>query len=168
LALSIRCKRCCDNIKIEYDGSEYDGSKTFFAVNGPSKEATSAFSLFNDIKNDQNYICDRCRHWLYIIDMFKKKFGWNPKWKTALSQFEKLGLQTKGQADPIDFNRILNRNDIVMSQQVIDVWNRTFDDLHGTDIIKCYSVPDSLSGEIEQHVGRVMGGITSGLRRFFR
>ena len=161
------CKRCGKDIKLFYYDYKPE-NKGFYAEYVDTRyKFSSAFELYTKVKNDKHFKCGRCHIWIDILDQLRQKFGWNPTWKIALDEFEEFGIRTHGQADPIDFYKILNKNGIVMSQQVIDVWNGIFDKKHGVGIIKCHSVPDSLTGEVQQHIGRATGNIISGLRKLF-
>ena len=157
------CKRCGKDIALNY----YEGDE-YLSVDNINIEIqeSSFFELFMRVKKDNSYKCSRCTGWLDILAALRKRFGWNPSWKAAIDDFESFGLHSSGQANPIDFYKILRSHDIVMSQQVIDAWNDIYDSRHGFQIIKCYSVPDSIGGEVQQHMGRVVGGIANGLRKF--
>lgn len=154
VAVGGACKHCGRSIFIENGPN-----KKFYVFFDKEKVYDTAYNLYLRVKNDPNYKCQHCIDWLDIIDSLRKKFGWNPKWKVALNEFEKFGKRSHGQADPNDFYRILTANEIVMSQQVVDAWNAIYERRNGNCIIKCYAVPDSVRGQIEQGINRAAGGL---------
>ena len=156
------CKHCGRSIFIE-NGS----NKKFYVFFDNEKVYDTAYNLYLKVKNDPNYKCQHCIAWLDIIGSLRQKFGWNPKWRVALNEFEKFGKRSHGQADPNDFYRILTANEIVMSQQVVDAWNAIYEKRDGDCIIKCYAVPDSPRAQVEQTVSRAADGVLKGLRKLF-
>ena len=156
------CKRCGKDIEINCDNSKH-----FYAEVTYVDFTGTAFELYTRIKNDSDYKCRYCSAWVDIIGELRKKFGWNPKWRIALDEFEEFGKGKDIQAGPMDFYRILTKNEIVMSQQVVDVWNAIYERRDGNLIIKCYAVPDSPRAQIEQNVSRAADGLLKGIRKLF-
>lgn len=155
------CKRCGKNIEIACH------SKKSSVMFGNKCVDDTAFNLYIKVKNAPDFFCRNCIAWVDIIGELRKKFGWNPKWRVALDDFEEFGKGKDIQAGPIDFYKILTKNEIVMSQQVVDVWNAIYEKRSGDCIIKCYAVPDSPRAQVEQTVSRAADGVLKGLRKLF-
>ena len=154
------CNRCGLGRKIFYS---YSGSRghNFSIKTGKEKIYDSAYNLYVRIQNDQDYKCPHYIAWLDIIGELRKKFGWNPKWKVVLNEFEEFGVRKRSdfKADPSDLYKILKKNGIVMSQQIVDAWNDIYYRRDGDCIVQCYAVPDSTRGQIEQGINRATGGL---------
>lgn len=158
------CKRCGKTIEIEY---EYETPKKFFVTVNDKPVYDSAYNLYLRVKNDPNFKCSNCEAWVDIIGELRKNFGWMPNWQTAVDQFEEFGKGKDCQAGPIDFHRFLSKNNIVMTQQIQDAWNRIYDRRKGNCIIKCYSIPDSDVGKSFQTLNRVTGGFLQNTLGYF-
>ena len=153
------CKNCAREIHIE---SDYG-----YRIKETGQISDSVAKLYRQVC-DSNFICGCCATRIELINTFRKKMGWNNKWNQALDDFEKKGRLECGQANPNDFYNILKEYDIVMTQQIVDIWNSVFDKVNGIEIIKCYAIPDSTGARIEQQASRVADGFLRGLEKLFK
>ena len=125
---------------------------------GNSYDAHLDYDTYIQIKNDPSFICQQCEVWLAILRDFELEYGHMLLWSYVISDLRQLSFSGK-QANPTDFYRILRSHNIEMSDQIVNFWNKLFDKHNGNGIIKCYAVPDSVSGAVQQSVLRVLGGI---------
>ena len=134
----------------------YDACKS--CGGGISCSAEEDYDDFIRIERDPQAECWSCCCWDSIEGELTKKYGWNYKWRDAISEFVKNGRATHNQADPNKLNIYLKERDIVMTDDVIEFWNNLFEKRRGNHIIKFYAFNDSLAGKAQQEIGRAVGG----------
>lgn len=155
--------------------STYRGTPYNFAVINGCKRCAADISCSSEqgyddylrIKKDPNVVCHNCKQWINILNDLRRKYGWNPSWRNVLIQFEEYGIKTRDQANPKVLYRILKNNNIEMSEEIVNYWNSLYQKYSGDRIIKLYAIPEGVSGEIQQEVGRLLGGLSNSLSNFF-
>lgn len=153
--------------------TEYKGKRMPFYIPGACKRchkseaatANKGYDYYATIFYDQNFLCAECKRFLEILNDLYEEYGWNPKWRTALKEFNKISVEKhEEEANPKTLYSILKKYNIELSSEIFDFWNNLYSKYGGNGIIKLYSIPNGVGGEIQQQVGRFLGGFS----KFFK
>lgn len=122
---------------------------------------TKTYMDYARVKLDPQIICHTCEQWIKILGELRRKYGWNPKWRQALQEFEEHGINSHREMDPEDLYYILLSYDIAMTEDFKNFWNSLYYKYNGDEIVKLYAIPEGPGGRFQQNAGRLAGKISN-------
>lgn len=122
---------------------------------------TKDYNDYVRIKQDRNIICGRCKEWIEVLNDLRRKYGWNPKWRQALADYEQFGIDNHCKLDPKDLYNILVYYDIVMTEEFQNYWNSLYARHKCVWMVKLYAIPNGIRGNIAQSAGKVLDDVAT-------